>query len=320
MAGEQVDAYHVVDGGESRGPLSRADVIALIAKGDVGRDTQIWKAGTETWLAASSFVEFASLVAPPPAQRSSGFEPPRRLDIDRTIEASLAALRDRPGRMCLGGVIYIFIILLGEGVPALIDLIGTEKESISSLMEFVGLVALFILDAGMSLFMLRILRGEAATPALVFSGLKWAKIKVLVPCVLLYGLAVLAGLILLILPGIFLFVAFSLSFYILMDSDLGPVAAMQESWRMVMGLGWSRVFVVGLACMVMLIVFVLAGVLVEELFLSLVLAGEFTGPALLEISRWVILTAVAAALIVLVFAAVYEQARRNRERAGGPAE
>ena len=319
-----MSAYHVAIDGEPRGPLSRAEVIALIAKGKIEADTKIWEAGTEAWAAASSFVEFAGHFATRAAIRRAEApaepkpEPSRRLDINAAVEAGLAAYREMPWRSYLGGSMYYlgvlfantavlvrFLLPMEEGAPPPVP---TPAEAAPWMIGL--LIYGVVLRAGFGLFMLRVLRGETAAPALVFSGLKRAKLKVLVPYALLYGLAVFAGLSLLILPGIFLAVAFSLGFYIVMESDLGPIAAMRESWRAVMSLGWWPVFAVYAVGF--------AGVIALVTFSGMV--GQFARSMLIGELLQMVLSGVWAALTGLVIAAVYEQARRNRERAGAPAE
>lgn len=52
-------------------------------------------------------------------------------------------------------------------------------------------------------------------------------------------LAVVGGLILLIIPGIFWAVRFSLSSIIVVDKNIGPIMAMKESYAMTKGLFWK---------------------------------------------------------------------------------
>ena len=311
MTVEQVDTYHVTVAGEPRGPLARAEMITLIEKGVIDHDTKIWKAGTEAWSVASNFIEFADRISTAPRQ-----DPTRRLDIDWVVEASLIALRDMPGKMCLGIFMYAIVVAI---VNAIVEGLLSQlvlDEADNRLLIICGLIVLYIgystiMPAGASLFVLRILRGEAAAPALAFSSLKWAKIKVLIPFALLWHLAVFAGLIPWILPGIFLIIAFSLCYCIIMDSNLGPIAAMRKSWRMVVALGWWRVFVIDL---MMFFAIILSWMPYH------LLVDEFIGFPPLEAVLLGLPEGVVIALAILVIAAVYEQARRNRERAGAPAE
>lgn len=56
---------------------------------------------------------------------------------------------------------------------------------------------------------------------------------------ILYGLVVFAGLILLIIPGIIWAVRFSFSRIIVVDAQMGPVAAMKESYELTRGKFWD---------------------------------------------------------------------------------
>jgi len=64
---------------------------------------------------------------------------------------------------------------------------------------------------------------------------------------LLYGLIVLGGLILLIVPGIIWGIKFSLWPYFVVDKGLGPVQALKASSRTTMGVKWS-LFGFGILC------------------------------------------------------------------------
>lgn len=60
---------------------------------------------------------------------------------------------------------------------------------------------------------------------------------------LLYGLAVMAGTILLIIPGIFLSVAFILAHIALITENRGPIDALGRSWELVKN-NWWRTFII----------------------------------------------------------------------------
>ncbi|UCC22260.1 MAG: hypothetical protein JSW23_10775 [Planctomycetota bacterium] len=64
---------------------------------------------------------------------------------------------------------------------------------------------------------------------------------------ILYGLVVLGGLILLIIPGIVWAVKFGLCFYFVIDKGLGPIEALKASGRTTMGVKWE-LFGFGILC------------------------------------------------------------------------
>ena len=62
--------------------------------------------------------------------------------------------------------------------------------------------------------------------------------------IVLYVLGVLVGFILLILPGIYLIIAWFLGFYLLIDKGMGPMQALGKSRELVHKLGFWKVFVI----------------------------------------------------------------------------
>jgi len=64
---------------------------------------------------------------------------------------------------------------------------------------------------------------------------------------ILYGLIMLAGFILLIIPGIIWAVKFSLCYYFVIDKGLGPIQALKASSRTTMGVKWD-LFGFGILC------------------------------------------------------------------------
>jgi hypothetical protein len=64
---------------------------------------------------------------------------------------------------------------------------------------------------------------------------------------LLYGLIVLGGILLLIIPGIIWAIKYSLCYYFVVDKGLGPIQALKASSRTTMGVKW-QLFGFGILC------------------------------------------------------------------------
>jgi hypothetical protein len=64
-------AWHVVENGQARGPLTRDQLAAAIAAGRVGADTLVWSPGMPEWQPARQVPALAALFAsaPPPPPR-----------------------------------------------------------------------------------------------------------------------------------------------------------------------------------------------------------------------------------------------------------
>jgi len=60
--------WHIADNGATKGPFSRAAVGRMVTDGSLERDTLVWTAGQDGWIAAGDVAELATLftILPPP--------------------------------------------------------------------------------------------------------------------------------------------------------------------------------------------------------------------------------------------------------------
>ena len=65
-------AFNVVINGQNSGPFGVPQLQQLVQQGQMGPDTQVWKAGMASWAAASMVPELSGLfsIAPPPSSAS----------------------------------------------------------------------------------------------------------------------------------------------------------------------------------------------------------------------------------------------------------
>src|SRR5204862_1085512 len=87
--------------------------------------------------------------------------------------------------------------------------------------------------AGIVKFSLKVARGEPYAFGDVFAGGQYF-LSILVAHILTY-IAVAIGLVLLIAPGIFVAICFSMAVPIIVDRNLGPIDALGESWKVTDG-------------------------------------------------------------------------------------
>ena len=92
-------------------------------------------------------------------------------------------------------------------------------------------VVSYALGAGIMLISIRRARGEFIRATMVFDG--FDRLGPLILLLIMMGLAVLLGMILLILPGIYLAVAYSFAVPLCIDKGLGPWEAMEVSRKLV---------------------------------------------------------------------------------------
>lgn len=127
-------------------------------------------------------------------------------------------------------------------VIALESLLGEidQKDNFGFfILGVIGTILLVIVRIGYTKIFLRIYDGETPKFADIFKEYEyfWRFIGVSILTVL----TILGGLILLIIPGLFWAVRFSLSPLIVLDTKIGPVAAMKESYALTKGSFWKLV-------------------------------------------------------------------------------
>jgi uncharacterized membrane protein len=125
-----------------------------------------------------------------------------------------------------------------------------------SLLGLIATIFLIIIKIGYTKIFLRIHDGESPKFVEIFEEYRifWRYLGTSI----LTFLTIIGGLILLIIPGIFWAVRFSFSPIVVIDTKLGPVASMKESWAITKGQFWKILgfwVVIGLFNLAGLIVF-----------------------------------------------------------------
>ncbi len=323
-------AYYVVIDGEQAGPFERATVAEMVGRGEVRAETLVWTAGMDDWAPAASVADLAGLfaeggavgtVGPGPAAPSrAAFGPSQRLDIARAIAEGVGGFAREPFRALTVALLYTVlpVLLFAPAIAVMLALAGGDPEAMaatasSAVLAGVIVLALMafmvVLYGGFCAFMIALVRARSVEIALLFTGFRRA--GPLIAFALLYALAVFAGTLLLVLPGVFVAIVFVLAPYIIMESGLGAIEAMRASWHAVLTLGWWRCFAVFVILFAAVVAVALAVQLVSVVLgLALGEGGAAVLSSLLQFALNLAITAVMGA----VLAAVYEQARQNSER------
>lgn len=95
-----------------------------------------------------------------------------------------------------------------------------------------------VIKYGKNYLFLKAIRDEEADLRLLFEGFKNKYTKIVLANLIVVALGVL-GLILLIVPGIIVFVRLAFVPYLVMDKDLEPMQAVEKSWQLTRGHGWK---------------------------------------------------------------------------------
>lgn len=116
-----------------------------------------------------------------------------------------------------------------------------------------GVLLVFMLHAAGTLLTQIIKKGSSIDYGSLFFK-AFYKIPGLFLMSLVYGLAVVAGMFLLVVPGIIIAVKFSLSLPAYLSEKISPFKALARSWRLTRGAGWTIFFIV---LVIMIISFIL---------------------------------------------------------------
>jgi len=101
-----------------------------------------------------------------------------------------------------------------------------------------GFLLLSVIDYGSSYMFVKAVRGEKADFHNLVRGFKENYLDIVLANLLTFGI-ILLGMVFLIIPGIILSCRLAFVKYLVMDKKLGAVEAVEESWRMTKGYGWT---------------------------------------------------------------------------------
>jgi hypothetical protein len=219
--------YTIIGGdGKEYGPVSADQVRSWIAAGRANRQTRVRAQGSEEWKTVSDFPE---LDAPPVA---AGAPSPAvshgvKLDVIRCYERSWDLLK--ANFWSFVGVTLIMAAIYGA-------LTFLQMRGII----YPNLIVNAPLSGGLGYFFVRKIRGQPAGFGDVFAGFKRPFVTLLVMGIVTMIL-VGAGMLLLILPGVYLAVAWSFAPLYAVDKGGGFWNAMESCRRGVAG-NWWRLF------------------------------------------------------------------------------
>ena len=198
--------YTIIGGdGKEYGPVTQEQVRVWIEAGRANLDTQAKAEGGEAWKRIGDFPEFAQAAIPPDAPSSAAPSPitlPGRaplLDILSCYERSWGLLKSDFLMMVAIGIVVI-LIQVGLGM---LQRLGVY---------FLSTIFSGVIYGGWYYYILLKVRGQPATFGDAFAGLTRGFVNLAVIGILV-TLFVVLGLVCLIVPGIYLGVAYSFAVY-----------------------------------------------------------------------------------------------------------
>ena len=232
--------YTIIGGdGKEYGPVSAEQVRAWVAGGRANLSTKIKGPGGDEWKSVAQFPELTGPAAAGSAPVSAA--PAASLDILSCYERGWTLLKAH--FWPLVGVNFLIVMLLG--------LVGCTRFTGTLL---VGSIFGGILVSGQYYYFLRKARGQPTTLGDAFAGFTKAFPTLLVVDLVLCLFYTL-GFLCLVLPGIYMVVAYCFTYLLPVDKGLGFWEAMETS-RKVVTRQWWRVF----GLLLLSILFLLLGI------------------------------------------------------------
>ena len=223
--------------GREYGPFSVEQIRDWVAQGRANAHSRVRRDGETTWQALKDFAELADASnvsaapppgSPPPALSAESIAAdylsrPVSVDVASCITRGWALVRDNPG-LTIGGTLLVTLVSVGLGM-----------------IPIVGFVALFInpvLFGGLMYTFSRRIRGDVPSVGDAFSGFSLAFLQ-LGLAGLVSALLICVGLLLCVLPGIYLAVGYTFALPLVIDKKYDFWAAMEVSRRVVHKQWWT---------------------------------------------------------------------------------
>ena len=260
--------------GREYGPVATEQVKSWIAAGRADYKTKARREGSIQWKPLAEFPEFAA--------GSTGNQPPAAAGVTSTgaMDARIYAadLVSRAPKLGIGDTIGRswellkdhFLPLVGATIVVVVAL--AVLQAVVHMIPILGIIASLLLTGvflgGIYFYYLRQLRGETVEIGDAFAGFT----LVFVPLMLgglVSSLLTCVGLVLLILPGIYLAVAWAFTTLLIIDKKMDFWTAMEVSRRVITA-QWWRMF--GLIILAAIIGALGALLLVVGIFLTLPIA------------------------------------------------
>ncbi len=248
--------WHYGKDGRIAGPVGEEEIKRMLAAGELGPEDLVWHEGMGDW--EPSRKHFGTEAAASQDVQVPGAEGDTKpgtgkLDIGSCIQRAWDTMWREPV-MVIGGVFLGLVVSMLPMIPNLLSRVlyemGTNVDSgqqpvylvlgiaMSLLQIVLSVVITPLITCGIFVLLLRIARGGQGKLEDLFSFFRvkpggWAVLTYLLMMVF-----VLAGLLLLILPGIYLAMAYSFVFVVMADRKLKLLEALEFSRRTITPQWW----------------------------------------------------------------------------------
>lgn len=139
-----------------------------------------------------------------------------------------------------------------------------------------GFLLLSVFDYGSTFMFLKAVRGEKADFTNLVRGFRENYVDILLANLLCFGIIFL-GMIFFIIPGIILSCRLGFVKYLVMDKKMNAIEAVEESWRMTRGHGWTIFFMAFVSFFIIIfgILMLIVGIFPAIIFISSAFASLY---------------------------------------------
>jgi hypothetical protein len=224
------------------GPINEQQLRQWIAEGRANAQTQVRPEGSAQWVALGALPEFLEALAakaPPPVNVAvAGSVPPvdpaawAREIIARGVRVDIGGCISRSWDMLLRN------FWLVVGATFLVTLAMMAVGSVPHIGGVAGLILNGVFLGGLYYFFIRLIRGTHAGVGDAFAGFSIAFVQLMLASIVMSILGTL-GLILCVLPGVYLIVAWVFALFLIIDKKIEFWPAMELSRRVVTSQWWA---------------------------------------------------------------------------------
>lgn len=225
--------------GNEYGPVPASQVRAWIAGGRANLQTRAKKLGADEWRTLGDFPEFspaAAVPVPPPPLPEVAALPSGPVDARTLADELIARAEKLRIGACLGRGWDLWMNHFGQLM--LVNFVFLLISLAVAFVPFGSMVFGGVLAAGMFHYVLKLLHGESAAVLDLFSGFNQAAGPLILAGIVV-TLLTAVGLICFILPGIYLGVAWTFTYPLVLEKKLEFWTAMEVSRRVITRNWWQ---------------------------------------------------------------------------------
>lgn len=159
----------------------------------------------------------------------------RSIAIGGAIRFGWEQLKKNAPMLILAIVLYLLAIFIPLGLSLWAS--ANDIQALFVILYIVYILIALIGSIGLTMMYIKLGRGEEIELSDLYAH--WGRVLPYIGTTILYGIIVVVGLILFIIPGVIWAIKYQYAAYLSLDQKLSPVAALNKSGEMTHGLKWD---------------------------------------------------------------------------------